>query len=143
GIGIKARRLRHRYCTASRPWRPAAGKSHPRQRELNGTTATRTGGARESVADREDRLDLDGDVAGKRADPDGRAGMAAGIAEDFSEKVRAAVDHLRMVGEGWHGVDHAEDLGDEVDAPEVAAERFPGDGEEVHAGEARMLVGRR
>src|SRR5262245_63732322 len=80
-------------------------------------TAEMTLGSR---LDRKDRLDLDRDLAGQRAHADGGAGMAPGIAKHFDEQVGAAVDHLGLVGELGHGVDHAEQLDHVVDAVERA-----------------------
>src|SRR5262245_47278384 len=87
------------------------------RRSPSGMTAEVTGA---SQLDRKDRLDLDRDLAGQRAHADGGAGMAPGIAEHFDEQVGAAVDHLGLVGELGHGVDHAEQLDHVVDAVERA-----------------------
>src|SRR5205085_12411246 len=55
----------------------------------------------------DDALDLDRDVVRQRAHADRRARVLAALAEDLDEEVGAAVDHLRLVGEARHGIDHA------------------------------------
>ncbi len=41
-----------------------------------------------------------------------------GVAKDFHEQIRAAVDNFRRIVEIRHRIDHAEELYDEVDAVE-------------------------
>src|SRR5690606_11420841 len=89
---------------------------------------------------RHDRLDLDGDVVRQRAEADGRAGVAAGLAEDGDEEVRTAVDDLRVLAEIRHGIDHAEQL-HHAPHPAEVAERLVHHGEQVEAGQAGVVIG--
>src|SRR6267378_4704865 len=73
-----------------------------------------------SAADLDDRLDLDRDAVGQRSHADGRAGVLALVAEHLDEQVRAAVDHLGLVGELRRAVHHAEQLHHALDAVEAA-----------------------
>src|SRR5688572_14736758 len=65
------------------------------------------GAARWRIFDFDDDLDLDRDTARQRAHADGRARVSAAIAEHRDEKIRAAVDHFRLLAEFRRGVDHA------------------------------------
>ena len=57
--------------------------------------------------------------------------------EHLDHQVGAAVDHLRVMGEFRHGVDHAEQLDDAVHPVEVA-ERLLHHREQVDPGEPGM-----
>src|SRR5581483_115136 len=65
-------------------------------------------------------LDLDSDVEGQLRQPDGGAGVAAGVAEHVDEEVRTAVDDRRGLVEARGAVDHTEDLHDPAHAVEAA-----------------------
>ena len=60
-------------------------------------------------------------------------------AEHGNEEVGAAIDHLALIAEIGHRIDHGEEL-DEVDLVERARRRFRR-GEEIEPHEARMLIG--
>src|SRR2546425_11618555 len=72
------------------------------------------------AADLDDRLDLDRDAVGQRSHAYGGAGVLALVAEHLDEQVRAAVDHLRLVGELGRAVHHAEQLHHALHAVEAA-----------------------
>src|SRR5712675_3143610 len=78
-----------------------------------------------ALSDRDDEFDLHRYSAGQRAHADGRARVAAAVAEHLDKKIGAAVDHLRVILEIGRGIDHAEHLDDVLDAIEIAAERIP------------------
>jgi hypothetical protein len=63
--------------------------------------------------------------------------VPAAIAEHLDEQVGAAVDHLGLVAELGHGVDHAQHLDDALDAIEVAQLGLH-HRDQVEAGLARM-----
>ena len=67
-----------------------------------------------------DRFNLNRHVEGKRTHPDSAARVSPAIAEHFHEQIRAAVDHLRMVGKIRHGVDHAEHSAETNDLVQTA-----------------------
>lgn len=46
--------------------------------------------------------------------------MPTGIAEYIDEQIRAAVDHVRMLGEIRRRVDHVQQLDDLLHAPQIA-----------------------
>ncbi len=105
-----------------------------------GGAAVRRGPAL-AFAHRDDRFDLDGDVARQRPHADGRARMAAVfLAEDVDEEIRAAVDDERVLFEIGRGVDHAEQLDDALHAREVT-EHLVQHREQVHADEPRVCIG--
>src|SRR3954464_1921262 len=86
-----------------------------------------------------DAFDLDRDAGGQRRHADGGAGVAAALAEDFDEKVGAAVDHLRRILEFRHRVHHAEHFHHALHAVE-AAELALHHREEIETDGARVLV---
>ena len=85
-------------------------------------------------------LDLDRDLVRQRAHADRRARVAPALAEHRDEQVGAAVDHLRLVGEFRHRVDHAEHL-EHLDLVEAAARRLLRRREQPEADELGVLVG--
>ncbi len=87
-----------------------------------------------------DRLDLDGDVVGQAAHADGRAGVAAAVAQDFDQQVRTTVDHARVMLEFGHAVDHAEDLHHAGDIVEPAG-RVAHQRQKLEAHDTRMAIG--
>src|SRR5437879_10949236 len=66
-----------------------------------------------SAADLDDRLDLDRDAVRQGSHADGGARVLALVAEHLDEQVRAAVDHLGLVGEIRRAVHHAEQRSEE------------------------------
>lgn len=68
----------------------------------------------------DDHLDLHGGAEGQRAGAERGAGVAALIAEDSDEQIRAAVDHLRMFGEIFRRVDEAADADDAAHLGQLA-----------------------
>src|SRR3954447_13260347 len=94
----------------------------------------------EPSADLDDGLDLDRDVARQAAHADRRAGVAPPVPEHLDEQVRAAVDHLGLLAESGHGVDHAQQLDDPADPIEVAQLGFHGR-DQLEAGHAGVAVG--
>jgi hypothetical protein len=65
--------------------------------------------------------------------------VAPAIAQHSHEQVGAAVDHLRLVGEFRHAVDHAEHL-DDLDLVKAAGRQLRRR-EQTEADDLRMLVG--
>jgi hypothetical protein len=57
--------------------------------------------------DLNDRFNLNRHIERKRPHPDGAGCVPTSIAEHFHEQIRAAVDHLWMVGKIRYGIDHA------------------------------------
>lgn len=68
----------------------------------------------------DDHLDLHGGAEGKRAGAERGAGVAAFIAEDSNEQIRATVDHLRMFGEIFRRVDETADADDAAHLGQLA-----------------------
>ena len=66
--------------------------------------------------------------------------MLAALAEHGDEQVGAAVDHLGLVAELGHRVDHSQHLDDVLDPVEVAAQRLLHHRDQHQAGGARVLV---
>src|SRR5215831_15767716 len=94
--------------TVRRPWTPAFARE------------SRSWFQATPLGDLEDRLDLDGDVERQHVDADGRTRVLAGIAEHVDHGVGSAVRHLRLVGEVVGRVDEDGELGDALDAVEIA-----------------------
>ena len=57
------------------------------------------------LVDGKDRVDFNRGAERKTRAADGNAGMAPLVAEDLDHQVRRAVDHFRMLGKVWRGVD--------------------------------------
>src|SRR5437764_5645078 len=89
--------------------------------------------------DRDDAFDFDRNLMGQHDIADGRTGVAAGIAEHFDEKIGTAIDDLRRVVEVRRGIDHTEELDNEVDAVE-RAQRIAHGGEKAEADQPRAPV---
>src|SRR5713101_3855100 len=70
--------------------------------------------------DGDDALDLDRNLVRQHHVADRRAGMAACLAEHFNKQIGTAVDDFGRVVEIRRGVDHAEQLDDEIDPVERA-----------------------
>src|SRR3954468_10506266 len=80
-----------------------------RPRWATGRAVSQSGAriAASASGDFEDAFDLDRRVAGQRSDADGRAGMAALVAECRDHQVGSAVEHLWAVDEIGRRIDEA------------------------------------
>src|SRR4051794_18365203 len=78
-----------------------------RPRWATGRAVSQSGARMASLRDFEHALDFDGGIAGQGGNADGRAGMAALVAERRDHQVGGAVQHLRSVDEIRRRVDEA------------------------------------
>ena len=87
-----------------------------------------------------DRLDLDRDADRQRAHADRGACVTTAITEHIDEQIGAAVDHLRLVAEARHRIDHAEDF-EHLDLLKAAACGSVRRRQQIEADELCILVG--